>query len=661
MYIGTYGGRNTDKTNLYNFYGINRMRRPNATEFVDMENMATNEYPCAAPRGKRLEITDVGESDILAVIAPDTTTASNIEGVTGIVSDGGTVNFYYNGTRKNGTDESLPSGMDWEIVKYQNNIIMNGCDGTSSVMYRYDIDLDEFTVADGAKICDDLIVGTGEEEDGTPYLITFGVDDDAVKNYTVDGVKINEPFFDKYPEIGYYPNDTPPDNLFAKKLSVGDEVEILGFPGSGNGGYVWGYMPSENKVVSYPTYDMSDNNTIDTDTVMGDDVKDYSIVRAVVKGFELEKHNYTGGYFYYRHKILFDLYNKNGESATFNNLMHDNQPWTTGVTVRRRKPNFSHIGIHNNRIWGTTPNGNYLYAGAADDPFDFTESAIDNMYAARIPIATEGVFTGICEYGSELIAFKDTTITLVYGSEPQSYTAQTIYNCGCIDGRSIQVTPSGVIFLGYNGFFAFTGSVPSCISAKLNTSYTEAVGGFDGNIYYASALRPDGAYELMAYDLRYSTWHRQDDFKAVGMFRFKPWFYIVSGKNIYKTNAEESNELIEWMVESVKMYDYNLNSKAVTEIWIKAEISEGASFRVSTAVDNGDWSAHITFNKPGMDIFRCPVRAVNGYSYRYKIEGKGKVVFYEIELHKDEGGRRYKDRQATEQLAERHNSMLMTY
>ena len=51
----------------------------------------------------------------------------------------------------------------------------------------------------------------------------------------------------------------------------------------------------------------------------------------------------------------------------------------------------------------------------------------------------------------------------------------------------------------------------------------------------------------------------------------------------------------------------------------------------------------MTFDKVGLNIFRCPVRAVMGNGYRIHISGSGRVVFYEIEPVNAAGGRRYKE------------------
>ena len=655
MQFSIYQGQDSKQTNIYNFYGLNRTRKTSKGEFEDMRNMGTLEYPCAAPRGPRSKITET-TADIVAAVAPDSTNVDEVTGLTGIM---GTA-FYYNGTRK-GASDALPAGYDYEIIRMGNLYIINGYKDNESVMYTYNIDTDTFAERDSGKRMGDLIVASGNDEGGS-YLETFRYGFDAVYNYTATdsdtGKQIkNADFFDTYgnPVV-------PLPNIFSRKFSVGDQVTISGFPTTAeNFGQMWQYISNTATVLPQPTHDYSINNTIDTDLVADlDELYDTDIVEAYVKGFDTRQGS-VDGTTYYVHKIYFDLYNKNGDPVQFTNMTSDttNTVYCSGVTVSRRTRTFTHIGTHNNRLWGSIPTGNNIYISTSDDIFDFTSDSIVDGIAARIASDTPGVFTGFAEYGSEMAAFKEDSITVIYGSEPSTYSTSIISGIGCIDPHSIQVTPSGVIFLAYHGFYIFTGGVPSCISSKVNTKYKSAVSGFDGNIYYAAAVREDGTRELLTYDMRYGTWHIQDDIAAVGMFRFRSEFYIADSRDIYRTDAEAGG--VDWSFTGVRTWDYTLDSKAVNEIWIKAEITPGAKFIVSTAVDDGEFREHTVFVKPGLHIYRCPVRALTGESYRYKITGTGKVVFYEIELERDTGGRRYKDAETTAQTTGKKYNTIETY
>ncbi len=627
------------------FYGLNRTRRGSGGEFEDMLNMGTLEYPCAAPRGARKKIVSM-EAAIDAAAAPDSTNADSVSGLTGI--SGGS--FWYNGVKKSGS-AALSADRSWEIIRMGNLYIMNGYsseNGGSSLLYYYNIDTDKFGAGGGDKTMSDLIVASGNDEKGS-YLATFRYGFDGVYDYTASdgaGKQIkNSDFFDTYGNPIIYP-----PNIFESVFEIGEEVSISGFPSqSENFGQVWTYSGTTGTVT--PQYhDYSSNNTVDTDLVADmDELGKWDIADARISSFEVRTSSLEGTSIYV-HKVYFDLRNKDGEELTFNDMISDTASvYCSGVTVKRRSRVFDHICTHNNRLWGTAPTGNMIYGSSASDIFDFTSDSINSMFAASLPSNTPGSFTGLAEYGAELIAFKEDSISIVYGSGVQNYGISVISGTGCIAPGSIQMTPSGVIFLGYKGFYVFTGNVPACISSKLNACYSAAVSGFDGNIYYAAALRRDGTRELLTYDLRYGTWHIQDGFSAAGMFRFRSGFYLAGADGIYETNAEDG-EAPEWSFTSIRMYGSGLDGRAVNEIWIRAEICEDAHFEVETSVGSGSFVPHVSFCGEGLDVFRCPVRAAVGTSFRFRIKGKGKVVFYEIELRSSDGGRRYKDAGTTKQL-----------
>ena len=671
MYFNTYNGRDPDKTKTNNFYGINRLRKPTKGEWADAYNMSTLEYPCAAPRGSRAEVNAnyTHTSNVQAVAAPDTRMTTTVAGVTGIARGSGAPSgmcaFWYNNIKK--SDYILPLSWEWEIVRINNLYVINGHDPETNdaMMYVYNVWDSTFEAATNGHIVDDLIVAAGYDETNGYYLETYRYAYDDVYNYTVNGTAINKPFFDKY---GYpYLQSNP----FSKVFDENDEVEILGFPEPPNNGYIWTFNSGTETLTPQNSDDYSANNTVDTDMYpTTTDISSYAITDAVIKGFGERQIGGIGGHTVYVYRVYFDLRNKNGGAAEFEDMIGSGGPenvrYCTGVTVRRRMRRFNHIGVHNNRIWGSTPVGNNIYISSSDDIFDFTPSSIVAGYAGRLALDTGGSVTSMAEYATEMIIFKEDSLTIVYGSGGTiGWTTSNIIGTGCIDGHSTVVTPDGIIFLGYKGFYIFSGGVPGTISDKLNRLYTSAIGGYDGHIYYALAEGQDGTQELLTYDTRYGTWLAQDahtrgdtgDIK--GFFRFRDGFYIVDSDDVWQTDS--GDEVVTWSATSPRTYDYTFDAKAVSEIWVRADIEEGAEFTILTAVNDGEFVPHVKFDKPGLNIHRVPIRAKTGDTYTYKITGKGKVVIYEIEIHKTEGGNVYKDRATTEQLDQIKHATYFSY
>ncbi len=721
-YINTVSGYDPSTSSIYTFKGLNRQRRGYAGELEDMVNMSTLEYPCAAPRGSR-SVAAEAPGAICAVAAPDVQYTDKVDAFTGIAAGG----FYYDGELKSGS-YVLAAGMTWQIVRMSNLYVMNGYDAETKThaMYYYNIDTDEFDYM--YDVMTDLIVTLGKDDTGN-YMELYDFRYSAVDEYSAalpDGSVIkNSDFFSKY----YSGMSLPYVNVFEKryktddngdyeldgdgvkqsastadykeKFTVGDRIVISGFPSAAeSAGQVWYYNKVDDVVVGQTGYDVSRNNIVNTDVIRKTSGLDnYSIVSAVVAGFSTEKDPVTIQQFdHYIHRMYVKLYNKNGDQIDFDELVgaspltHGNNYniYVSGVSVARLYHTFDNIAVHNNRVWGTIPSGDEIYASASDDPFDYStvsETYLTPLYA-RLASDRPGPFTGLCEYNTDLVAFKESSFSVVIGDSSGNYTQSVTSGIGCIDARSIAVTQSGVIFLSYNGFYLYNGSrSPSLLSAKLNTKFVSAIAGFDGNLYYAFATDKAGNKMLLTYDLRYSLWHIQDSIPVVsdedadgnedeitdpvflkaeseksdlvvdlsseldvaGMFMFKGDFYIADKPTGYILLCNsETSENLSWSFTSVKSYTNALDQKAVTELWIRADVSSGAWCKVETAADDKDFVVHDYFggHPPGDHVYRVPVRFDPGATYRYRISGVGKIVFYEIELHITNDGRKYKSADA---------------
>ena len=636
MYIENTDIKRADKAAVtYRFYGLNRTRRPGRGEMEDMVNMTSSEYPCAAPAPSREAAVET-EADILCAAAPDSSVTDEVGGLTGIMGGG----FYYDGVKKSGK-AVLGADMDWTVIRLRTVYIINGVSGRDKAMYVYNPSTDEF--GDLMTTMDRLILTAGEDGDGC-YLETFRYRISEVSDHEVtldDGSKMKGwEFYEKYQ------SPTSDTNIFSRYFNIGDEIEISGFPPADGSGRLWYYTGGSHdtgEVVTVTNYDVSMNNTVDRTLNRMADIDRDAIVLAVVKGFSV---TLAGGR--YAHRIYFELTDKTGAANSFRDMLSlgtgGANYYAQGVRLRHSFPAFSDIAAHHERIWGVTVNGEYIYASTASEPISFLPSEVISGNALRLVPEVPGKFSGISEYGSYLLAFKESVMLLIYGSGGRGYISETVRGIGCIDRRSVAVTPAGVIFLSHNGFYIYDGSVPRLISEKLNTRYIRAVSGFDGSVYYASAVRADGVTELLAYDMQKGIWHLRDSFSAVSMFRFRGGFYFAGARGIYT----ESGAPGEWSFTMARTTDNTLDHKAVNELWIYADVAPGAHFTVSTGAEGDELCDHAMFREAGLNVFRCPVRARGGVSYRVRLTGSGSVVFYELEVRKGQtAARRYKAHETT--------------
>ena len=598
-----------------------------------MLNMSGDDYPCASPRKGRANVA-TSNTPINALAAPDNTNTESVTALTG-VTDGG---FYYNGVLK--SDKTvLKDSWDWKIERMGNLYIIHGYDSEKkqSETYYYNIDTDKFTQKGVMK---NLIVTCG-----TNYIELASYGYDEVRAYSIatpdGGVINNKDYFDEYCKYGLY---TPRgENLFEKYgFSVGDEITLEGFPrlGSDCPGQIWHRYGNEIKAADYMSAEF--NNTVDTDEMtVTDNLSKNANVSAFVKSFTTTDTT-VNGESVALHRMYLDLYTKDGSQGALDALISESYyHYCSGVTVRKRRRNFTNITTHHGRVWGSTPSGNTLYASSSDDISSFTSNDITKCYGARLVSDSAGTFTALASFNNELVAFKSDSITVVSGTGPKNYYTNVLDGVGCISGKSVSVTPQGIIFLGHKGFYIFDGSVPKLLSEKLNSRYTDAVSGFDGEVYYAAATRADGVKELLKYDLRRGLWHKEDGISAIGFFRFGADFFIADKNNIYALTDDKSD--VDWSFTLRRTHEDMLESKGINEIWIRAYLKDGASFKVLTAVGGGEFKEHTAFSKQGLNICRCPVRLVMGEDYTIKLSGRGEAVIYELEMVSYSGGRKYKE------------------
>ena len=313
------------------------------------------------------------------------------------------------------------------------------------------------------------------------------------------------------------------------------------------------------------------------------------------------------------------------------------------VNIYIKIPTMNHVCIHNNRLWGTNPNGEYLYASKQGDCFNFNTFqglANDSFYCE---VGTAGGVVGIVSYRDNLVAFKRDCIHHIYGDKPSNFTMpKQLSDCGCIDIRSALQIGTALYFLGYGGFYKYVGGQPELISRKLNKKYKAAVATTDGQKYIVSAKcsENDGGGELLVYDTQYGLWYKETYIDYVDSFRWHNRVYVADKKSIFEYGACTPQS---WECKSTVIYDDMFDNKGMTELWIRAKISDGARIDVYTSEDGGDFLKRGTLNGKGtLKVYRIPIRFINGEYYQYRLDGYGSAVIYDIERVISSGGRGYR-------------------
>lgn len=326
-------------------------------------------------------------------------------------------------------------------------------------------------------------------------------------------------------------------------------------------------------------------------------------------------------------------------------------------SITKILPNMNSVVSHNQRLWGTAANGEYYYASAVSDPFTWFGGTYGTASGPQqFSSGTKDEYKGLVDYSQYVILLKPTSIQQVYAlaSSSSVSVARAQYNVGCIDINSAIVVGSTLYYLGYNGFYRYSGSEPELISSKLNTKYVSAHAVTDGVKYYASAVTSSGETEFLVYDAQYDIWHKEDDLRVTGGYMWYDKPIAAAGDTVYCINAADGGEAVDWYAESVIMFEGTLDNKALNELWIRAYIPLGETITLYTSTnfmtredipelkDKPKWREHTALKGMGdIKVYRVSVRAENSEYYKFALAGTGDCVVYDIERKLHINGRPY--------------------
>ncbi|MBO5364415.1 MAG: hypothetical protein J6A56_03005, partial [Clostridia bacterium] len=330
------------------------------------------------------------------------------------------------------------------------------------------------------------------------------------------------------------------------------------------------------------------------------------------------------------------LFNKQGGYATFQNTTESGS-----VTIKVSIPDMNHVCVHNNRLWGTAENGEYIYASKLGDCQNFNsfQGLSEDSWYGRI--GTPGEFTGICSYRSAVVAFKRECIHHVYGDAPRNFSIPKQTLGGCVDGRSIAELSGVLYYLSPTGFSVYGGGEPYCISYQLGSkNYCRAAAGSDGRRYIAATYTEEGECDVLVYDPNFGVWYREDDTPYLG--------FLTMGGRLYGATADAvwafgyGEELVEWSLTTTPFTYHTMEHKGVNCLWLRLEREKDARVTVEISHDGGDFiSCGELSPDQGFGVKRIPVRFQNCDSFRLRISGTGHVVLHDLEITTHQGGKTY--------------------
>lgn len=555
------------KASYKGFLGINRRLRPDTGEFYDMENMSHREYPCiCSEKGCKKHEISLPENAVINKLILPRRFSGEAEGFSGIA------------TYKSGN--STVCGV---FVNNEQKCSLSGF--TDAVDYNGSIfalpDFYGYVYAVNSENTSDALINSSSYS--WKMYCTNVYNSNLASDYTtkLSLLEVSSAWY---------------NSVFCKHFKAGDNIRLSGFKDN-----------------------MAPCNTIYPETSV-----DYSNISSPVSVI-IKSHTFGGSAYSGTLTITVELKNVKGEVIPWPYSTESSSGAQYGA-IRKYFPKVTYGCVAHNRIWCCSQNGEEIYASALGKPLEYYEFNGVSTDSWNVSVGTPGKFTGIAPWQTRVVVFKEDYTHVIFGSTPKDFGMERTYNIGCIDRRSIANAGSMLIWLSYDGFYAYGGGKPERISDKLNKKYIKAVSFSDGVRYYARCETENGEKEFLVFDTEKGIWSKISDMDVVSGDFYKGRMYFCTKDSMY---IMKEGEFGDFYMESPELTVETFNDKSLIYMNIRCKINHGF-INLYTAVNGGEWISHKGISETGKH--RLPIRYSSGDILRFRIEGSGDVTITELEL-----------------------------
>lgn len=312
------------------------------------------------------------------------------------------------------------------------------------------------------------------------------------------------------------------------------------------------------------------------------------------------------------------------------------------VIAEHIMPSVTPMEVYAGRLWCARLDGTSILAssteGVGDDFFYFSGTAAASVYIdSNLP----GKFTGVKSYNNSLIAFKEDSMTVIYGDTAANFSVgKEIRGVGCVDIDSAQVVDGILYFYSPSGFYAYGGGQPRRISEKLKVSFKKVKAFSAEGKYYAEGTDKDGSTMLLVYDTEKGIWFSEEVKGITGFCLDYGEVYIAaSGEVLRRKRKTEEAEDQEWFFESMDITEGIFEKKGITEIYIKAKLKKDSTMTAKVLNEDKERGCGTLFGTGKIEVYRVPVKLKKGDSYKIRVSGYGDAIIYEMERRVYVGGR----------------------
>lgn len=311
----------------------------------------------------------------------------------------------------------------------------------------------------------------------------------------------------------------------------------------------------------------------------------------------------------------------------------------------------------NNRIWSCSSKDNSIYCCKQGDVKNWQAYgdgiSTDSYYAVT---GCEGDFTGIAVQNDSVIFFKENWIMKLYGTKPSNYTLSKYNVAGVAKGSSKSVVwINGVLYyMSRQGVCQYqTGAQPVIVSEQAfgNEQYKNAVAGRHKNKYYMSAENEKGEFVLFVLDINTGLWHKEDDMQMIETCTYNQFLYFIDKfgyinavadnsliENMTETGEVQKEKCFEWFCETGDLYDSEFIMKHISRIRVGVKSEEGTMLRTLVKyAESNEWFklSEITFDRKKSEIIPLAVKRTE--YIRLRIEGVGQCKIYGIDIEYSTG------------------------
>lgn len=308
---------------------------------------------------------------------------------------------------------------------------------------------------------------------------------------------------------------------------------------------------------------------------------------------------------------------------------------TGKVSVCRKVPDLDFICESGNRLWGVSNKDKTIYASALGDPTNFYiydgATVGNSMLSYAVPVGTDGDFTAICAYGSNVLCWKEHCLHKVLGTMPANYEVFTSQIAGVQAGSagSLQIINEVLYYKGREGVYAYTGSTPQLISAKLApVEYGEAVAGHTGTSYVISMKRTDtGVWETLSYGTDTGLWLKETEDEALAFANLGGALYLLTPTGILLRGGETDGDgPVPWEATFTPFHETVHNKKGYSRLLLRLELGEGAWAEADVSTDNGPFRTVWTGHAPCPVSQVIPIRPGRCDRFQVRLRGEGRFV-----------------------------------